>query len=104
MISRPIISASTLLKKYSVVHESYIEQYAHEIDFQDVYASLSEGNQVEEKYYHMHNNLLFHLGKLCISQGGRLRVMREDHSYLIAGHFGVSKTVAHLQRYFIGLT
>ena len=26
--------------------------------------------------------------------------MREAHSSLIAGHFGVSKTVAHLQRYF----
>ena len=61
MLSRPIISVSTLLKIDSTVHESY------DVYFQDVYASLSEGNQVEEKYYHMHNNLLFHLGKLCIS-------------------------------------
>ena len=44
MLSRPIISASTLLKNYSIVDESYIEKYAHDIDFQDVYASLSEGN------------------------------------------------------------
>ena len=64
-----------------------------------MYASLSEGNQVEERYYHMQNNLLFHLGKLCIPQGQRLNVMREAHSSLISGHFGVSKTVAHLQRY-----
>ena len=95
----PIISASTLLKNDYVVHESYIEQYAHDIDFQDVYASLSEGNQVEEKYYHMHNNLLFHLGKLCIPQGERLSVMREAHSSIISRHFGVRKTVAHLHRY-----
>ena len=47
MLSRPIISAYTLLKNDSFLHESYIEQYAHDIDFQDVYASLSEGNQVE---------------------------------------------------------
>ena len=96
MLSRPIIIASTLLKNYSLVHESYIEQYAHEIDFQYVYASLSEGNQVEENDYHMHNNFLFHLGKLCIPQGERLSVMRESHSSLIVGHFVVSKTVAHL--------
>ena len=64
-----------------------------------MYASLSEGNQVEEKYYHMHNNLLFHLDKLCIPQGERLSVMRESHSSLIAGYFGVSKTLAHLHRY-----
>ena len=60
ILSRPIISASTLLKNDSIVHESYIEQYAHDIDFQDVYASLSEGNQVEEKYYHMNRKKLFH--------------------------------------------
>ena len=41
MLSRPIISASNLLKNYSIVHESYIEQYAHDFYFQDVYASLS---------------------------------------------------------------
>ena len=84
ILSRPIISASTLLKKYSVVHESWIEQYAHDIDFRDVYASLSEGNHVKEKDYHMHNNLLFHLGKMCIPQGKRLSVMRESHSSLIS--------------------
>ena len=49
MLSRPIISASTLLKNDSVVHESYIEQYAHDVDFKDVYASLGEGNQVKER-------------------------------------------------------
>ena len=48
IISRPIISVSTLIKNDSIVHESYIEQYAHYLDFQDVYASLSEGNQVGE--------------------------------------------------------
>ena len=93
MLSQPIISASTLLKNDPIVHESYIEQYAHDIDFEDVYASLSEGNQVEENYCHMHNNLLFQLGKLCIPQGERLSVMREVHSSLIVGHFGVIKNI-----------
>ena len=64
-----------------------------------MYASLSEENQVEENDYHMHRNLLFHLGNLCIPQGDRLSVMRESHLSLIAGHFGVRKIVAHLRRY-----
>ena len=64
-----------------------------------MYANLSEGNHVEENDYHLHNNLLFHMGKLCIPQGERLSIMRETHSSLIAGHLGVSKMVAHLQRY-----
>ena len=47
MLSRPIISASSLLQNDYILHESYIEQYASDANFQDVYASLSEGNQVE---------------------------------------------------------
>ncbi len=38
--------------------------------------------------------------KLCVPQGGRVNVTREAHTSLIAGHFGVSKIVANLQRYF----
>ena len=66
MLSRPIISASTFLKNAFIVHESYIEQCASDDDFKEVYANLSEGNHVEENDYHLHNNLLFHMGKLCI--------------------------------------
>ena len=36
MLSRPIINAYTILKYNSVLHESYIEQYAQDIDFKDV--------------------------------------------------------------------
>ena len=43
MLSRPIINASTILKHNSILHESYIEQYAQDIDFKDVYATLSQG-------------------------------------------------------------
>ena len=53
MLSRPIINASTILKHNSVLHESYIEQYAQDIDFKDVYATLSQGKRVEELDYHV---------------------------------------------------
>ena len=100
MLSRPIISATILLKHNSILHESYIEKQALENDFQDVYVSLSQGNQVEELDYHLHDNLLYHLEKICIPQGERVNIIREAHTSLIASHFGVSKMVAHLQRYF----
>jgi len=48
MLSRPIINASTILKHNSMLHESYIEQYAQDMDFKDVYATLSQGKRVEE--------------------------------------------------------
>jgi hypothetical protein len=37
MLSRPIINASTILKHNSLAHESYVEQYARDDDFKDVY-------------------------------------------------------------------
>ena len=96
MISRPIVSVATILKHNSIFHERYVEQYALDSDFQDVYATLSQGNQVEELNYHTHDNLLYHLGKLCIPQGERVNIIREAHTSLIVGHFGVGKTVAQL--------
>ena len=47
----------------------------------------------------MHNQLLYHLGKLCIPEKERVHVIREAHSSLIAGHFGVSKTLSVLQNH-----
>jgi hypothetical protein len=99
MLSRPIISASVILKHSPIMHESYVEQYALDTDFKEVYETLCHSNHVEELDYHVHNNLLYHLGKLCIPQGERINIIREAHSSLIVGHFGVGKTVANLQRY-----
>ncbi len=99
MLSRPIINASTILKHNSVLHESYIEQYAQDVDFKDVYATLSHGKQVEELDYHVKDQLLYHFGKLCIPQTKRVKIIREAHTSLISSHFGVSKAVARLQRF-----
>ena len=66
MIYKPIVSETTLLNHNYVFHESYVEKYAFDSDFQDFYANLSQGNQVEKLDYHVHNNLLYHLSKLCI--------------------------------------
>ena len=73
-----------------------IEQYAQDDDFKDVYAILSEGNHVEELDYHVHNKLLYHLGKLCVPLGERVNVIRESHTSLFVGHFGVGKTVTQI--------
>ena len=92
-------NSSVIIKHNFVLHESYIEQYANDSDFQDVYASLSQGNQIEELDYHVHNSLLYHFGKSCIPQGERNNIIREVHTSLIVGHFGVGKMVANIQRY-----
>ena len=90
MLSRPIINASTIPKHNSVLHESYIEQYAQDMDFKDVYATLNQGKR-EELDYHVKDQLLYHCGKLYIPQTERVKIIREAHTSLILGHFGVSK-------------
>ena len=65
-----------------------------------MYESLSQGNQNEDLYYHVHNSLLYHLGKICIPQGERNSIIREAHTSFIVGHFGVGKTITSLQSYF----
>ena len=80
MISRPIVNVAILLKNNSVLLESYVEQYAHDAHFQELYSNLSQGHQVEESDYHVHHNLLYHLGKLCVPQGERVNVTRESHT------------------------
>jgi hypothetical protein len=47
----------------------------------------------------MYDRLLYHLGKRCLPRDERVNVIREAHTSLISGHFGVVKTVAQLQRY-----
>jgi len=99
MLSRPIVNVSIILEHNFVLHESYIEKYAQDIEFKNVYAILSQGKRVEELDYHIKDQLLYHSGKLCIPQTERIKTIREAHTSLISGHFGVSKTVAQLQRF-----
>ena len=100
MLSRLIVNASTILEHNTIMHESYIKQYAQDIDFKDIYATLCHGKKVEELDYYVKDQLLYHLGELCIEpQTERVNIIREAHTSLISGHFGVSKIVAHLQRF-----
>ena len=43
MLSRPPIVASIVLKNASLSHESYIEQYATDDDFKEIYEKLTNG-------------------------------------------------------------
>jgi hypothetical protein len=64
MISRPPIFSSIILKNASLSHDSYIEQYAIDEDFKELYTNLTLGAHVEN--YCLQGKLIYHLGKLCI--------------------------------------
>jgi hypothetical protein len=94
MISRPLIVASIILKNASLSHERYIEQYAIDGHFKEVYTDLTLGAQVEN--YCLQGKLLYYLGKLCIPTSERVHVIQEAHTSLVSRNFGVGKTIAHL--------
>lgn len=66
MLSIPSLNTSIILQNSSLAHESYIEQYAIDTDSKDFYESLTHGAYVEEVNYHVHERLLYHLGKFFI--------------------------------------
>jgi hypothetical protein len=97
MLSRPPIVTFIVLKDTYLSHDIYVEQYAINEDFKEVYEKLTLGAQVEN--YCLQGKLLYHLGKLCIPTSERVHVIQESHTSLVFGHFGVGKTMAHLQRF-----
>ena len=100
MLSRPPIkNALIILHNISMVHEIFQEQYSNDENFKDIYVALIQGNHMEEKDYYVQNNLLYHLGKLCIPKDEHTHVIYEAHASLIVGHFGVSKTLDQLKKY-----
>ena len=103
MLSRPPINASIVIQQSAQVHSIYVEEYDNDEEFQELYESLRHGYRNEELNYHIHDKLLYHLGKICIPQSERVYVIREAHTSLISGHFGVGKLQHNYKSFAIGL-
>ena len=80
MLSRPSLNVVVVVQNSSLKHESYLEKYAMDANFKDVYEALTQGTHIQDINYHVHNRFLYHLGKLCIPQIERPHVIREAHS------------------------
>jgi hypothetical protein len=73
ILSRTPIVAFVILNNTSLSHDIYVEQYAIDEDFKEVYVKLTLGAQVEN--YCLRGKLLYHLGKLCIPTSERVHVI-----------------------------
>jgi hypothetical protein len=73
MLSRHPIVASIILKNTSLSHDIYVEQYAIDEDFKELYEKLTHGAQVDN--YCLQGKLLYHLAKLCITTSERALVI-----------------------------
>jgi hypothetical protein len=75
------------------------ELYATNFDFKDAYENYREGRTWNK--YVMHDGLLHHANKLCVSASSiHLLFLQEVHGGGLMGHFGVKKTEDVLATHF----
>ena len=77
MLSRTPTNASIILQNCPLAHERYIEKYAKDEGFKDVYGSLMHDTHTEELDDHINVNLLYHLGKFCIPHNERVHILKK---------------------------
>lgn len=82
MLSRLVANALLIMKDIYLALNSYVKQCAKNDVFREVYEALTKGIHNEEVEYHLHNNILYHLGKLCIPRDERVNVIWESHTSL----------------------
>jgi hypothetical protein len=72
--------------------------YEIDLDFSTTYQMLGENSVVAN--FHLQDGLLCHLGHLCAPSSENMKLIWESHYSWVAGHFGIKKTVAVLQKNF----
>jgi hypothetical protein len=85
---------------HSCGHEAskWPQLYQHDLDFATTYHLLGTGMNVTD--FHIQDGLLCHMGHLCVPASEHAKFIREAHYSWMAGHFGVEKIVAILQKHF----
>jgi hypothetical protein len=81
-------------------HETFgwPQLYETDPDFATTYQMLG-ANIVVDNFY-LQDGLLCRLGHICVPSSERGKLIWEAHYSRVAGHFGVGKTVAMLQKHF----
>jgi hypothetical protein len=94
----PVTTLTTVLD--SCDHETSIWPQLYEIDpdFATTYQML--GANVVVDNFHLQDGLLCHLGHIFVPSSERVKLIWEAHYSRVAGHFGVEKIVAMLQKHF----
>lgn len=70
-------------------------------DFYEAYKNPLLRNNSPWLYYNLQEVLLFKGGQPCISKCSmRENIMREEHSGVLAGHFGIGKTLDQLSHFY----
>jgi hypothetical protein len=94
----PVTTLTTVLESYG--HETYRWPHIYETDpnFSTTYQMFGANSVVAN--FHLQDGLLYHLVHLCVPSSEHVKLIWEAHYSWVAGHFGIKKIVAVLQKHF----
>jgi hypothetical protein len=93
-----VAALTTVLHSCRYEASEWPQLYQQDPNFATTYQLLGTGATVKD--FHIQDELLCHLGHLCVPTSELAKLIWESHYSRIAEHFGVEKTVAVLQRHF----
>jgi hypothetical protein len=94
----PVATLTTVLDSCGHETSGWPHLYETDPDFSTTYQMLGENSVVTN--FHLQDGLLCRLGHLCVPSSEHAKLIWEAHYSRVAGHFGVEKTVAVLQKHF----
>ena len=95
------MTLTTVLKSCGHEASGWTQLYEIDLDFATTYQML--GANVVIDNFHLRDGLLCHIGHIYVPSSERAKLIWETHYIRVAGHFGVEKTVAMLQKHFYWL-
>jgi hypothetical protein len=102
-LSRRVLTVQEI-QLHSIGVESFQNLYKNDEDFAEAYkVCMDFGNHFHSRFleYTLQNGLLFKGNQLCVPRGSmRENLIQEKHNGSLSGHFGISKTIELVQRFY----
>jgi hypothetical protein len=89
---------TTMLDSCGHEESEWPQIYQEYPDFATTYHLLGIGTNTTN--FHIQDEILCHLGHLCVPTSERAKMIWEAHYNRVVGHFGMEKTVAVLPKHF----
>jgi hypothetical protein len=94
----PVVALTTVLHSRGHETSEWPQLYQKDLDFPTTYHLFGAGATFTD--FHIQDGILCHLVHLCVPTSEHANLIWESHYNRVAGHFGVEKTVAILQKHF----
>jgi hypothetical protein len=95
-----MVALTAMLHSYGNEASEWPQHYRQDENFTTTYQLLGTGTNVTN--FHIQDELLCHMGHLCVPVRERAKIIWEARYNQMEGHFGMEKTMVILQKKIIG--